>query len=116
MYTVLVPSILAARKNGTATPAPLETTTSGRYRLTVRQARKRFRTRFVMLRVVGWKAHTTFSPARSEVLSTFRKVTQSRSCLLHHGCRRWSWARCPPEEQTRIAFIRIAGPAGGRLH
>src|SRR5438105_11008237 len=103
---VLARKTLAARKNGKATPAPLETTTSGRRRRTSRQASARFRKRFGMFRVVGWWAHETSSPSNSERLSGILNVTQDRSCCPHHALSRYSWSRCPPAEETNMTLRR----------
>ena len=66
-------------KKGKATPAPVETTTSGRYRRSTFQESFRFRSMLGMFRVVGWYAHSVSSPARSESASGFSNVTQRRS-------------------------------------
>jgi hypothetical protein len=84
----LIRRIRASRKNGKATPAPLDTTTSGRWRLRSLHARARLRMRLGTFRVVGWWAQATFSPASIDWLSGSRNVTHSRSCPSHQGFRR----------------------------
>src|SRR4029079_18805865 len=58
-YTVGIPRSQASTKNGTATPAPVDTMTDGFARRSRRNASPVFRIRFGMLRVVGWCAHAT---------------------------------------------------------
>ena len=76
---------LASRKNGNATPAPSDTTTSGRSARRTAAAKRRFRSAFGIFRVVGANAGTTRSPASSERECGSANVTQSRSCLRHQG-------------------------------
>src|SRR5437763_4751894 len=90
------------RKNGKATPAPVETTTSGRNPRSSFHARAKLRMRLGTFLVVGVKAHATRSFASSDRLSGVENVTHLRSCRSHHGRRLQSWARCPPEEPTSI--------------
>ena len=103
---------LAARKNGNATAAPVETTIDGRSRRTVLKASQVLRIRLRRFLVVGWCAQSTRSPASSDVASGFSNVTQTRSNPSHQGRRLYSCPRCPPEEHTRSIGRRSGGLTG----
>lgn len=69
---------LAMTKNGNATAAPVETTTSGLTECKTRQAKTALRSRLGMFRVVGLCAQMVRSSRNSEVASGVSKVTHVR--------------------------------------
>ena len=102
-YTVGTPNSLPAHAKGTATPAPVVRIAAGRSSRSTRAARRRFRSRFGMFRLVGLCACSTRSSLRSDLASDLSNVTQTST---------WS-ARV---SATRIEFdISIQNLGGHKL-
>ena len=82
-YTTRAPSSRPSQAKGTATPAPVVSTTLGRTALRRRKASSALRSRFLTatrpkLRLVGPWAKTTRSSASSDRASLLSNVTQTR--------------------------------------
>jgi hypothetical protein len=112
MKIVGTPISRAMMKKGSATAAPVDTTTSGRSLRMVRTASTKLRSRFGTLRVVGQCAHTVRSSLSCERASGLSKETQIRSRPLHQVWSASSWARWPPLEATNITRSATLGSSG----